>query len=85
MLNNVYVNPVVIMGGLTYNGRDPSTVRVNDVTEISFNVQIQEWSYLDGPHAEETVSYLVAEAGHHVLEDGTIYEAGVVSVDSSWA
>jgi hypothetical protein len=62
-MNNVYVNPVVIMGALSLNGPDPSTVRVKDVTGYQFTVALQEWDYLDGPHATETISYLVAEAG----------------------
>jgi serralysin len=51
------------MGTLTFNGNHPSTVRVMNVQTNSFDVQIQEWAYLDGPHALETVSYMVAEAG----------------------
>jgi hypothetical protein len=37
-LGNTYNNPVVIMGVLSYNGADPSTVRVKDVTPNSFTV-----------------------------------------------
>ena len=33
-----YVNPIVIMGTLSFNGGDPSTVRVKDVTANSFAV-----------------------------------------------
>jgi hypothetical protein len=40
VLDHTYINPVVIMGALSYNGGDPSTVRVFDVTENSFKVQI---------------------------------------------
>ncbi len=35
---NNYNNPVVILGVLLYNGADPSTVRVKDVTSNSFTV-----------------------------------------------
>ncbi len=37
-LGQSYNNPVVIMGTLSYNGGDPSTVRVKDVTANSFAV-----------------------------------------------
>ena len=33
-----YVNPIVILGTLSFNGGDPSTVRVKDVTANSFAV-----------------------------------------------
>ncbi len=37
-LANTYTNPVVVMGVLSFNGGDPSTVRVKDVTSNSFAV-----------------------------------------------
>lgn len=40
VLEHTYVNPVVIMGTLSFNGGHPSTVRVFDVTENSFKVMI---------------------------------------------
>jgi hypothetical protein len=75
-LDNVYANPVVIMGVLSYNGGDPSTVRVTDVTSNSFSVQIQEWSYRDVWHTTETISWMVVEAGHYTFPDGSSYDAG---------
>lgn len=30
----------------------------------------------DGPHTTETMSYLVVDAGTHILSDGTMVEAG---------
>ena len=58
------------MGVLSYNGGDPSTVRVKDVTSTSFAVQIQEWSYLDTWHTTEEISWMVVEAGHYTFPDG---------------
>jgi hypothetical protein len=37
-LTHKYVNPVVIMGTLSYNGHHPSTVRVKNVKSDSFDV-----------------------------------------------
>jgi hypothetical protein len=48
---------------------------VNGATD-TFQVQIDEWLYLDGRHKEETFSYMVVEAGVHVLGDGTLLQAG---------
>jgi hypothetical protein len=75
---------VVILGALSYNGGDPSTVRAQDVQSNSFKVQIQEWDYLDGPHTTESLSYMVVEAGNHHMPDGTEYEAGTLSVGNDF-
>lgn len=56
-----YTKPVVIVGGLTRNGAQASTVRVRSVGENSFQVRVQEWDYLDGAHAMEQVSWMVLE------------------------
>ena len=50
----------------------------------SFAFQIDEWTYKDGGHMQESVSYLVLEAGWHTLADGTVIEAGVTSTDHNW-
>merc|ERR1712217_641360 len=55
-----------------------------NVKSMSFDVQIQEWAYLDGPHTTERISWLVAEAGHHTLIGGAEYEAGTKKVGGSW-
>jgi hypothetical protein len=38
LLTKTFVNPVVIMGALSFNGPHPSTVRVMEVTSTSFQV-----------------------------------------------
>jgi PKD repeat protein len=84
-LNNSYASPVVIAKALSFNGGQPSHLRVRNVTASSFEWQIEEWEYLDGYHVAETISYMVVEAGRHTLEDGTILEAGTESVNQNWA
>jgi len=39
-LENSFVNPVVIMGVLSTNDADPATVRVTEVTDVNFKVQV---------------------------------------------
>jgi hypothetical protein len=73
--SRTFVNPVVIIGALSEEGGDPSTTRVSNVTPDSFDVQVIEWDYKDGNHAFESIGYLVVEAGHHVMGDGTEYDA----------
>lgn len=67
-LSQSYVDPIIVVGPPTYAGGDKSTVRVRNVTSDSFEVQIDEWDYRDGPHSTETLGVIVMEAG--------IYEIG---------
>jgi hypothetical protein len=52
-LQKTFNNPVVIMGALSYNGGHPSTLRVRNVQESSFEVRVNEWMYLDNWHTTE--------------------------------
>lgn len=83
-LNSIYTSPVVVMRGLSYNGGDPTHLRVRNVTSTSFEWQMEEWDYCDGPHTTETCPYIVVEAGVHIFEDGTMIQAGTVSTTDSW-
>ena len=83
-LTNTYSDPVVIMQPPSYNGGDPSTIRLRNVTPDSFDFQIDEWDYLDGGHTTETMSYLVMDAGAFELADGTRVEVGKVLVNQSF-
>ena len=69
---------MVIAGALSYNGGDPSTVRVTNVQSNSFQIQIQEWAYLDTWHTTETISWMVVEAGCYNPTGDNGYCAGVV-------
>ena len=78
----VYDEPVVIVGALSYNGPDPSVIRVRNVTGSGFEVRVQEWEYLDGHHAIEQVNYLVIESGSYELPGGSRVEAGRFSANA---
>ncbi|MEX0599015.1 MAG: T9SS type A sorting domain-containing protein, partial [Rhodothermales bacterium] len=84
-LKNVFVSPVVVMSPPSYNGGNPSTVRVRNVSSNSFEFQLDEWNYLDGKHMREDVHYVVFEAGRHNLGNGHEAEAGIVNGGSSFA
>ena len=75
-LNNTYTNPVVFALPLSYNDEDPAIARIHDIESDSFSVYLKEPEYLDDQHADETVTYLVIEAGSWQLEDGTMLEVG---------
>ena len=82
-LSRDYVNPVIVAGPLTSNGGHPAQVRVRnvDASTDTFEVQIDEWIYLDDWHTTETFTYMAIEAGSHVLEDGTLIEAGTLNMN----
>ena len=80
-----FINPVVVAGPPSRNDSDPCVVRIRNITTTGFDIRIQEWDYLDGTHAKETVAYLVMEQGNFTLDDGTMIEAGqFTSTDSNF-
>lgn len=87
-LDHSYINPVVFALPLSYNGGDPAIARITDIQDDSFSVYVQEAEYKDGKHTDESVSYLVLEAGSWELEDGTLLEVGVLgtkaNIATSW-
>ncbi len=84
-LDRNYQNPVVIAGPASINGGSPTLTRVRNVTSSSFEIQIDEWEYLDGRHSSERVDYMVIEAGQHTLSDGTVIMAGNATRNHQWA
>lgn len=71
-----FVDPIVVAGPPSFNGADPSTVRIDGVSPEGFWIRVQEWDYLSPWHVKETVSYLVLERGVHTLPNGEQIEAG---------
>ncbi len=60
-LTGTYTKPVVIIGGVTNAEGQPITYRVRNVTSKKFDIRLQEWSYLDGIHTPEAISWMVVE------------------------
>ena len=77
-LQNGYANPVVIMQPPSFNGSQPVTIRLRNVTGTSFEFQLDEWDYLDGAHVSETMGYVVLEAGQYTLSGGARVEVGTI-------
>lgn len=71
-----FENPVVFAFVSTSNGSDIVSPRIADVTAQGFDVMLAESADLDGIHVEETVSYVVMEAGLWALADGRVLEVG---------
>ncbi len=76
-------HPVVIAGPPTRNGSDPCIVRIRNVTPSSFEIRVQEWLYLDEWHKNEDISWMVVEAGEHIMPDGSIWQAGTFSLNGT--
>ncbi len=70
--------PVVVAGPAEYNGVNPSTVRVRNVSATGFQLRVDEWDYLDGGHTTENISYFALEEGVHTI-GGLTWEAGRAS------
>ena len=84
-LGQTFADPVVIAGPASSVNGEPLTVRVRDVNSTSFQIALDEWDYLDGAHPQESVSYLVVEAGTHRLEDGTrLFASNVTNQTHDW-
>ena len=54
-------------------------MRLRNVGSSSFQIRLQEPNYKDGRHTNETLSYIVMEAGEWELSDGTRLSAGTTS------
>ena len=80
--NKSYDTPVVVAKPMSYKESAPAVTRVRNVSGEGFEIRVQEWDYLDGPHANESVSYIVMESGSHTLSDDTIVEAGTFAANN---
>ncbi|MFD2111359.1 PKD domain-containing protein [Thiorhodococcus fuscus] len=76
-----FIDPVVIVKGISANDADPAVIRIENVSPDGFSMRVQEWGYLDGVHDPETVTYLVMERGRHQLPNGVWVEAGSVETN----
>lgn len=81
-----YDDPVVVMQLLSSADDDPAHIRVQNVTNHSFQFQIEAWKYMtDQTHDLEQIGYVVLEQGRHRLADGTIVEVGTFHTNHGWA
>lgn len=83
-LGRTYASPIVVAKPISYDGADPSVVRIQNVTATSFQVMVKEWDYLDQGHTTEDIDYIVLEAGTHTLTNGKV-RAGAVTANSNFA
>ncbi|MEM7513776.1 MAG: PA14 domain-containing protein [Bacteroidota bacterium] len=83
--DKTYENPVVVAGGPSYNGGDPTTVRIKNISSEGFMIRLDEWACQDEWHTFETVPYMVVEAGVYRLPNGRKLMAGKAeNVNHRW-
>lgn len=83
-LQRSYSDPVVFVQVASHNGGHPCHARVRNVTAQEFEVQIEEWDAVDGPHTEERLDVVVLERGRHELPDGSPLDVNAVDTDDGW-
>ncbi|HEB69945.1 MAG TPA: tandem-95 repeat protein, partial [Desulfobulbus sp.] len=81
--SGTFTKPVIIARLAGKNNSEPCVVRIDNVRSTGFDLRLQEYGYLDGIHSIEQVSYLVMEAGHYTMADGTQIEAGTFSTNAT--
>lgn len=69
-------DPVVVARPQTAHGAHPYTVAIRGLDATGFEIQLDEWEYLDGAHTAETIAWVAVSEGRHELSDGRVIEAG---------
>ncbi|NLC70070.1 MAG: fibronectin type III domain-containing protein [Desulfuromonadaceae bacterium] len=82
-LSRSFADPIVIVGPPSYRDAAAGVIQLRNVQSNSFEIRFKEWTYLDGKHGSEKVSYLVMEEGRHTMSDGAVWEAGSFYLGSS--
>jgi hypothetical protein len=77
-LDRSYENPVVFAQSASNNESQSAVVRVTNVQSDRFTIYLAESSDGNGSHTSETVTYVVLEAGRHLLPDGSSLEVGLI-------
>ncbi|WP_435156051.1 hypothetical protein [Haladaptatus sp. DFWS20] len=84
----VQPNGVAIANPLSFDGSQPTHVRLRNVGDGDFEYKLEEWAYLDGAHVSETFHTLATEPTERELQlvDGSSYrvKAGTASVQDDF-
>ncbi|CRI62954.1 putative Fibronectin type III domain protein [Thiocapsa sp. KS1] len=71
-----FMDPIVVATTAGESDGDPLVIRIAGIEPHGFWVRLQEWDYLDGRHAFESVGYVAMERGQYRLLNGAQIEAG---------
>jgi len=69
-----FTDPVIVAGPLTFNGSDPSTLRIQNSSTTTFQIKVDEYEFKhksthNQRHIKETIYYVALESGQHELPD----------------
>ena len=78
-----FKEPVLIFSDPTFNGSDPCTTQIKNITSTSCQVRLNEPNYLDNKHVTEELSYIIGEKGSWDI-DGINVQFGKDSIGSSF-
>lgn len=70
---------VVILGAPSGAGGQPIVARTRNVTDTGFEVQIDEWEYLDGGHVPVRLGWMAGSEGTHTLDNGSTIVFGAAT------
>jgi hypothetical protein len=80
-----FSDPIIVAKPIGQSDNDPAVVRIRNIDANGFEIRIQEWDYLDGAHAQETVAYIAMERGSYTLDNGARVEAGRLDTNRTYA
>lgn len=71
---------VVVLGPVSSEDGDPVTAEMKNISDTGFDIRLSEFSYQDGVHGAETLSWMAGSAGTHELADGTRLTFGTQTI-----
>lgn len=74
--------PPIVVALPSQSGNNSSTIRITNVTTTGFDELALEPDNWDGRHISMAIQYIAVEPGRHVLPDGTVIEAGRVTLSN---
>lgn len=80
-LNKTFIRPVIIASEPTFRGKQSAGVRIRNIQSNSFQIRLQEPRYLDGRHTNETITYIVGEAGNWKINDDLCIKIGSINTN----
>ncbi len=80
--NSEFEQANVFVSAPSTNGSEGGAIRLDNVSNQSFNIKFNEWNYLNQTHVNgESYDYLVIETGRYDMADGTVVEVGDFEID----
>ncbi|MEX1066948.1 MAG: hypothetical protein WED00_13325, partial [Aquisalimonadaceae bacterium] len=85
-LHHAFEAPVLLLGAPSEGAIGPGVVEARRRADGHFDIRLVEWNAEVASEGVETLPYLVLEAGHYHLLDGSRWEVGVIELpaDGAW-